>query len=133
MTDADFALVEKNLRIRLPDDYKTVFTDYPGQGQTVFDELLNDYYAVLQANTLARQYAHLELGDDLEEVPWPPHYFVIGHDAFGNAYFLDLNRAPSPVFFQDHETSEVKDVCAQVKKFVPYLLQLHKGDAPSAR
>lgn len=130
MTDDDFRLIEKNLGIQLPEDYKAVFRHYPERGLPVFDELLNDYYAVLQSNTLARQYARI-CGDDLEEVRWPANYFVIGNDAFGNAYFLDLAQPPYPVFFWEHESSEVQEVCAAIQQFVPYLLQLHNRDRPT--
>ena len=132
MTDADFALIEKTLEIRLPDDYKEVLRNCPERHLPFLEELQNDYYAVLQENTAARQHAHLGWDDDRQEVPWPPYYFIVGNDGFGNPYFLDLNRARSPVFFRDHEFGRTQEVCSQIEQFLPYLVRTRNADAPPA-
>jgi hypothetical protein len=59
-------------------------------------------------------------------IPWPPHWFAVGDDGSGNAYYLDLSIDPSPVFLADHETGKCGEA---VQDFGTWIKQLKAEDA----
>lgn len=98
MTSYDLDRVERELGVRLPSDYRALVLTYPvGLGKSGPDyELLDDPGQLIAANRLLRE-------EGFFGSPWPAHFFSFGGDGFGNEYYLDLRREPSPVYFADHE------------------------------
>jgi len=97
MTESDFTLIERELSVQLPPDYRRVLADYPfPHDRDNADSLLyGDSQAIIDRN---RDYRAGFAG-----LPkWPEHYFFIGDDGAASCYFLDLRREPSPVYFADH-------------------------------
>ena len=100
MVSDDLDRIERELIVRLPGNYRALVLTYPlGLGPSGPDyELLDDPGQII---TINRQYRD----DGFFGMPWPAHFFSFGGDGNGNAYYLDLRKEPSPVYFADHEGS----------------------------
>jgi hypothetical protein len=100
VTADDLDRVERELGIRLPGDYRALVLAYPTElGSSGPDyELLDAPEQLIAINRRLREQGFFGL-------PWPAHYFSFGGDGSGNEYYLDLHKAPSPVYFADHEGS----------------------------
>ena len=98
MVSDDLDRIEHELTIRLPGNYRALILTYPhGLGPSGPDyELLDDPAQIVELNRYYREHGFFGM-------PWPAHFFSFGGDGSGNAYYLDLRKEPSPVYFADHE------------------------------
>ena len=98
MTSGQLDRVERELGIRLPNDYRAMVLTYPAElGPSGPDyELLDDPEQLIKINLLFREQGFFGM-------PWPARFFSFGGDGNGNEYYLDLRQEPSPVYFADHE------------------------------
>lgn len=100
MVSDDLDRIERELIVRLPGNYRALVLTYPlGLGPSGPDyELLDDPGQLITVNREYRENGFFGM-------PWPAHFFSFGGDGSGNAYYLDLRKEPSPVYFADHEGS----------------------------
>lgn len=92
--------IESELNISLPDFYHSAIKNYPFKAiddlDFVEDSLVRDAKWIIKNNTELRSSTFF--GKE-----WPHHYFVCGHDGFGNFFFLNLNENDQTIYFADHE------------------------------
>ena len=97
MTTSDLQHLERELKISLPSDYKSLMTAYPFPPDSLSaDCLLPDSVDSLLKISRSRQ-------------KLPPHSFVIGDDSADETYFLDVSQEHSPVFVFDVPTGKVRE------------------------
>src|SRR5919106_6101420 len=103
MTQDDLSKIERELNIRLPEEYRRVMVDYPFASSSFAQdcELPDDPDRVIESNRQLRR-------EGFFGQPWPQSRFSFGGDGSGNEYYLDLKQSPSPVFLADHEGSDVE-------------------------
>lgn len=92
MTKKDFALLENELALSLPEAYRALVRKNPFRKLTPLPLLLTQAEHVLQANRRVR-----------ERADWQPNWLVIGSDGAGNDYFVDLASSDLSVYLLDHE------------------------------
>jgi hypothetical protein len=108
MTTSDLQRLERELKISLPSEYRTLMTAYPfPEDSFSADCLLPD-----NADRL------LELSRDLQKLP--PHSFVIGDDSADETYFLDVSLEHSPVYVFDVQTGEARERFASLDAYVQH-------------
>ena len=126
MTKADLDRIESTLDLKLPAFYPRFMLDYPKwlpekqpEWANVTEwEFANDADRVIHFNQYVRS---CEPGWFFDDIPWPPHYFVIGSEAEQNWYFLDLAGGSEAVYLFHHEMGEVGQEAASLSEF-PYSL-----------
>ena len=94
--------IEDTLQVTLPEAYQKLLLSNPfaNDPDPYGWEMYHNVNTIVGENLYHKD-------KDFFGVEWPPNYFVIGGDGFGNLYFLDLSRSDDVVFFADHdETSE---------------------------
>src|SRR5215217_5426572 len=97
MTESDLSLIERELEVRLPRDYRRVLSDYPFS----YDLGTSDSILYDNAQGLINQNRAYRAG--FAGLPkWPQHYYFIGDDGAASCYLLDLRREQSPVFVAEH-------------------------------
>jgi hypothetical protein len=105
MTDDDVDIVEAQLGIALPAEYRVFITNLPGAFVKAYGgyELFTDPQAVINETQGKR------LGE-LIEVRFPSDYVVIGAPGNGDFFCLDLGREPPAVVEFDHERAKFKTI-----------------------
>lgn len=83
--------IEGELKIQLPEDYRSTMLDFPLQGDGTEPLLYEDLHLVLRVNREFRD-------GGFRGRPWPPSLFVVGGNRAGDVYFIDTERENSPVF-----------------------------------
>lgn len=133
MTPEDFARIEGELSVSLPQAYREILLRPEFQGEAAgFQEFSGDADEVIGLNLEVRQ-------EGFYGAQWPEQYLVIGEDGAGNNYFTDLKRERPAVFLADHElttnkkrliTSEAYETYAD---FIVFILKLQsENDAAFA-
>lgn len=102
MTPEDFARIEEELSLTLPQSYREALQRAEFQTEAAgFMEFTGDADEVIGLNLEARR-------EGFFGVKWPEHYLIIGEDGAGNSYFTDLKRERPVVFLADHELTTNK-------------------------
>jgi len=93
-------IIESRFKIVLPSFYKDVLVEYPfsplDELDFVEDNLLRECDWLIDSNRELRESGFFGK-------QWPNHFFAIGHDGFGNYYFLNLHENDEAVYIADHE------------------------------
>lgn len=132
MTNDDLDRIESALALKLPDAYRRFMLDYPNwlsaQQPDWSDverwELANEPERVIRFNRSVRE---SEPGEFFDDMPWPPHYFVIGSERDQNWYFLDLTSGSDVVWMFHHEEGEVRREAASLAEFPVALVAWWEG------
>ena len=94
--------VKSELGIILPVEYERLVLDIPSDIPDA-----EDLHISISADWLIGQNQELRTNPSFfffREEPWPEHFYVIGEDGNGNAFYLDLRERSNPVvYFLDHE------------------------------
>lgn len=124
MTPEDFARIEEELSLTLPQSYRDALQSAEFQGEAAgFMEFTADADEVIGLNLEARQ-------EGFFGVKWPEHYLIVGEDGAGNSYFTDLKRERPAVFLADHELTMNKrrlvtsEGYATFADFITFILKL---------
>ncbi len=100
MSPEQLAVIENRLEITLPDFYRAVMMNYPfkpvDELDCVEDDLVKEVEWVVSSNQDLRT-------EGFFGAAWPHSFFAIGHDGFGNYYFLNLKNNDCVIYFADHE------------------------------
>ncbi|HXB58364.1 MAG TPA: SMI1/KNR4 family protein [Candidatus Acidoferrales bacterium] len=108
MTTSDLQRIERELRILLPGDYKSLMTAYPFPHDSFSaDCLLPD-----NADRL------LEIAKDRQKLP--VNSFIIGDDSADETYFIDVSRMRSPVFVFDVSSGKVSESFPDLGTYVEH-------------
>lgn len=107
--ELQLAEVESSLDIILPQSYREVMLDFPLSGDGEEQLLYDDPALVLDLNNRLRN-------EGFRGSNWPGSLLVIGGNAAGDLYFLDLARETSPVFAVTHEMEGFDP--AEIDRFV---------------
>lgn len=96
----NFKLIEFELNISLPSFYHSVIQNYPFKRvddlDFVEDSLVRETEWIIDNNSRLRSLSFF--GKE-----WPQHYFALGHDGFGNYFFLNLKENDRAIYFADHD------------------------------
>ncbi len=113
MNDADVAVIEGSLGVRLPDHYRRFLLGYPvplienkldlgwKQEAPAERQLSNDAARLVHLNRDVRLPGTPWVGEAGD--PWPHNYFVVGDDECGNYWCVDLRAVDPGVWFYDHD------------------------------
>lgn len=98
-------LIEAELKIRLPEDYRKTMLEFPLQEDGTEPLLYEDLEQVLRVNRKFKKSGFR--GEAL-----PPSVFVVGGNRAGDVYFIDTERENSPVFAvtSEMESFDVDDL-----------------------
>lgn len=97
MNCEELALLESQLSLTLPEEYKATVTPHPFPETGSYDyELCGDYEALLQGNLEVRR-------EGFFGEPWNPTWFVIGLHGCGNDYFITTDPFDGNIYFADYE------------------------------
>ena len=114
MTSSDFERLEKELKISLPKDYKSLMAAYPFQADSFSaDCLLPD-----DADRL------LELSSSQNKLP--PHSFIIGDDSEYETYFFDTSRELSTIFAFDEQSGKVQERFPNLEAYIQHCKKTDK-------
>ena len=118
MVSDDLDRIERELTIRLPGNYRALVLTYPhGLGPSGPDyELLDDPAQIVALNRSYRAQVFFDM-------PWRSHFFSFGGDGNGNAYYLDLRKEPSPVYFADHEGTLLSEQWPSLEAWLEEMLR----------
>jgi hypothetical protein len=99
----DFDTIEKSLSIVLPDQYRSVLTQYPFPPDPDSSSLwlVDDHETVIETTKTFR-------ANQGTRGPWPLDYVYLGNDGGEEAYFLDVSRTPAPVLTYEYETGAIR-------------------------
>lgn len=96
----NFKRIQTELNISLPSFYRIAINNYPftavDELDFVEDNLIKDVTWIIEHNAALRTSSFF--GKE-----WPQNYFVIGHDGFGNYFFLNLKDNDQAIYFADHD------------------------------
>jgi len=96
----NFDFLESEFGIELPEFYKQSISNYPFNAIDDLDfieaNLVRDLDWVIENNTLLRDKGFFGQR-------WQHHYFSIGHDGFGNYFFISLKGNDTKIYCADHE------------------------------
>lgn len=100
--EENFAIIEEDLNIILPQSYKDAIRNYPFKNMddidNIEDSLIKNKDRVVALNLKLRK-------DGFGDSQWPKFFFVIGEDGSGNYYFMNLkSKSDERVFYADHES-----------------------------
>lgn len=100
MTPAQFGELERMLGLPLPSGFRDVVVD---------DDARSGPLSTEGPFTGQRPFLiwSLRARDEVRPAPWPREYLVVGQDGCGNSYLVDTREQTAPVYFHDHETSEL--------------------------
>jgi SMI1-KNR4 cell-wall len=112
MTAEDLDRIEREIGLRLPDDYRRAMQSYPFDPRSFayHDMLPNDAQSIINANLEP----HYILGD----APPTRDYLWIGCDGGEVSYYLHLRTSPCPVHAFDLETGELTRFASNLDDFV---------------
>lgn len=119
MDQQDIQKIEQVLRIKLPLDYCNHLLAYPdGIDEAKVLHFSTEATWLIGQNEWMRENPANFFG----KTSWPAHYFIIGEDGNGNAFYLDLRQPqPSPVYFLNHEAPEQdgQQTAASFEEWIP--------------
>ncbi len=108
---ASLESVKAELGIELPEQYERLVQNIPPDIPDAAEyRISTDAHWLIQHNVDLR--ADPAFFFDRKEV-WPDHFYVLGEDGNGNAFYLDLREGSSPaVYFLDHEQPDIDHIKA---------------------
>ncbi len=111
MNELDIVLLEQNLGVKLPADYKQLLLNYPRELEKLGAKelhLIDDIDWLVEQNLFARESPSEFFWWKKE---WNKNYFVIGEDGNGNCFYINLSEKENPsVYFLNHEAPDEDDV-----------------------
>ncbi|MCQ3827847.1 SMI1/KNR4 family protein [Microbulbifer elongatus] len=119
MNQQEVEFIEEKTGINLPECYKQVVLNYPGEllGTEAEDyELLNDPEVIIEENNEVRNNGYF--GES-----WPAHYFIIGQNGCGDYYVVNLENREFSVGFACHEEMACHPYAASLSEFISKYLQ----------
>jgi hypothetical protein len=102
MTEEKMRHIESALHLTLPVFYRDTMLNLPSPLPDVYP-LCDDADFLIRDNLLLRECVFSGL-------PWPDHYFAIGGDGAGNAFYLDLSHDSHVVYRADHEAGDLAPI-----------------------
>ena len=120
MTSEDVDLIESQLDLTFPADYRAFVIDYPPALRRFAGEheIFDTQDAVVQ-HTLERRL--LGAGDRTV----PEHFVVIGTSGSADYYFLDLSESPPPVMFENRESGSITTAAPSFTVWYEQLVELY--------
>ena len=100
MSPEQLSVIETHLEITLPGFYREAMMNYPFRPLDEFDCVEDDLVKEVEWIVSSNQELRTE---GFFGAKWPQTFFAIGHDGFGNYYFLNLQDNDPAVYFADHE------------------------------
>jgi hypothetical protein len=103
--------VKDELAVELPQEYEQLVRDLAPDLQGAVDmDISTDPDWIIQHNRDLR--ADPAFFFDRKKL-WPDHFYVLGEDGNGNAFYLDLRESSAPVvYFLDHEQPDADHIVA---------------------
>ncbi|NOY41000.1 MAG: SMI1/KNR4 family protein [Planctomycetes bacterium] len=124
MTKADFALIQSELDLELPDFYWEFVHDYPkalhAPGCHAWQvELLDLAHRIITLNQQIRSF---------QTIDWEEEYFIIGESGCGDYYAIDIDDNESPVYFWNHDIGDFDDreEIDSLDHFAEHIIQMYE-------
>jgi hypothetical protein len=115
VNEHDVRHIEETLQIALPADYGATMAHGLSLPPDLFGYVLDDPSAILGINN--------EFRTGEFKFEWDDAWFIVGNDACGNLFILDLRVPNPPVLSWDHETHEMR---YEAKSFGAFLERLRE-------
>ena len=102
MTAEDFARIEEELSLTLPESLREIWQRPEFLGEPAgFQEFSGDADEIIGLTLELRR-------DGFYGAKWPAPFLALGEDGGGNSYFTDVNRSMPAVFLAEHEMTTNK-------------------------
>lgn len=115
MTESQLQTIERELGVRLPEDYRETSLDFPFQPRG------NDwvYWMYDEPDRIIGETLAPLADGEYDQTNWKPSYLVIGQSAAGDLYLLDTAQGDdSPVYCLSHEDHSIEEEWAHFLEFV---------------
>ncbi len=116
----DFPSLEKHFGCKAPESLKRLYADHEELERGNFTLIAPDD----EPDDERSHFVGFYVPADMETVKWQypgtERFWIFADDGCGNGYMTDPAQEDGAVFFHDHETGEISEICDSLVRFMSW-------------